>query len=93
MDSDSIGSLATFITSDWELADGEGFLTIEDDDYKDEGSSDEDKIDDWDDSDDSDDSDDRDDDRRKRACSPNTCDTLSGYLSSVDRLRDIIPRL
>lgn len=91
VDSDSTGSLADFIAPDWEMADGEGFLAIEDDDYedKDGGSTDKDEKD----GDDDDDGNDRDDDRLKRACSPDTCDAPSGYSSPVDRLRNTIPRL
>ncbi|OAA60905.1 hypothetical protein LEL_10784 [Akanthomyces lecanii RCEF 1005] len=92
VDSDSTGSLADFIAPDWEMADGEGFLAVEDDDYEDEGSTDKDETDDDGDGDYDDDRDDG-DDRDVYACSPDNYDAPSSYSSPVERIRDTIPRL
>ena len=86
VESGSTGSLADFIAPDWDMADGEGFLAVEDDDddY-------DDNDDNGDDSDDGDD--DRDDGRLKRACSPVTGDAPSRYSSPASRLCDTTLRL
>ncbi|OAA57348.1 hypothetical protein LEL_10922 [Akanthomyces lecanii RCEF 1005] len=62
VDSDSTGSLADFIAPDWDMADGEGFLAVEDNDDDDDDDDDGDYSDGGDDSDDDDDDDNRDDD-------------------------------
>lgn len=94
VDSDSTGSLADFIAPDWDMADGEGFLAVEDND-DDDDDDDGDYSDGGDDSDDDnrDDDDGRDDGRLKRACSPDTGDAPSRFSSPVGRLRDTTPRL